>query len=178
MIVEVRALRKVYGGKSGVTAVDGIDLNVEAGTIYGLLGPNGAGKTTTISICTTRAIPTAGQVTIAGIDVVAQRGRERVGQQCRALVDGVAAEELVDAGPLGAFGRERPGLGVAGEEGGFGLLGQDQAAQAPARIAQGGVDGVDAVEPDGAARGLRNGDAGAAWRGPRGGVRPVGGCEG
>jgi len=54
-----------------VTAVDGIDLRVSAGLIYGLLGPNGAGKTTTISIATTRAIPTAGSVRIAGIDVVA-----------------------------------------------------------------------------------------------------------
>ena len=70
MIVEVRGLRKVYEGKQQVVAVDGIDLNVEAGAIYGLLGPNGAGKTTTISICTTRAIPTAGTVRIAGVDCV------------------------------------------------------------------------------------------------------------
>ena len=72
MIVEVRGLRKVYGGKTGVTAVDGIDLTVDAGAIYGLLGPNGAGKTTTISICTTRALPSEGRVLIAGVDVVAQ----------------------------------------------------------------------------------------------------------
>jgi ABC-2 type transport system ATP-binding protein len=72
VIVEVRALQKVYEGKQRVVAVDGIDLNVEAGAIYGLLGPNGAGKTTTISICTTRAIPTAGSVRIAGIDCVAE----------------------------------------------------------------------------------------------------------
>ena len=71
MIVEVRGLRKVYGGKTAVTAVDGIDLNVEAGAIFGLLGPNGAGKTTTISICTTRALPSAGTVVIAGVDAVA-----------------------------------------------------------------------------------------------------------
>ncbi len=70
-IVEILGLRKVYSGKSSVTAVDGIDLHVPAGLIYGLLGPNGAGKTTTISIATTRAIPTAGSVKIAGIDVVA-----------------------------------------------------------------------------------------------------------
>ena len=70
-IVEILGLRKVYAGKNPVTAVDGIDLHVPAGLIYGLLGPNGAGKTTTISIATTRAIPTAGSVKIAGIDVVA-----------------------------------------------------------------------------------------------------------
>jgi ABC-2 type transport system ATP-binding protein len=71
-IVEILGLRKVYGGKNPVTAVDGIDLHVPSGLIYGLLGPNGAGKTTTISIATTRAIPTAGSVRIAGIDVVEQ----------------------------------------------------------------------------------------------------------
>ncbi|SNS22749.1 ABC-2 type transport system ATP-binding protein [Granulicella rosea] len=71
MIVEVRGLRKVYSGKQEVTAVDGIDLSVKPGEIYGLLGPNGAGKTTTISICTTRVIPTAGTVRIAGVDAVA-----------------------------------------------------------------------------------------------------------
>ena len=71
-IVEISGLRKVYGGKNPVTAVDGIDLRVNAGELFGLLGPNGAGKTTTISIATTRAIPTAGSVHIAGVDVVAQ----------------------------------------------------------------------------------------------------------
>ena len=70
-IVEIVGLRKVYSGKNPVTAVDGIDLHVSAGLIYGLLGPNGAGKTTTISIATTRAIPTAGSVRISGVDVVA-----------------------------------------------------------------------------------------------------------
>ncbi len=70
-IVDITGLRKVYSGKHPVTAVDGIDLSVAPGLIYGLLGPNGAGKTTTISIATTRAIPTAGSVRIAGIDVVA-----------------------------------------------------------------------------------------------------------
>ncbi len=69
-IVEITGLRKVYAGKHPVTAVDGIDLRVTAGEIYGLLGPNGAGKTTTISIATTRAVPTAGTVRIAGVDVV------------------------------------------------------------------------------------------------------------
>ena len=70
-IVDITGLRKVYAGKHPVTAVDGIDLQVPAGLIYGLLGPNGAGKTTTISVATTRAIPTSGSVRIAGVDVVA-----------------------------------------------------------------------------------------------------------
>ncbi len=71
MIVEVDGLKKVYSGKAEVVAVDGIDLQVAEGELFGLLGPNGAGKTTTISICTTRALPTAGKVRIAGVDVVA-----------------------------------------------------------------------------------------------------------
>ncbi len=70
MIVEVSGLKKVYEGKNQVVAVDGIDLSVQPGEIFGLLGPNGAGKTTSISICTTRVLPTAGSVRIAGIDVV------------------------------------------------------------------------------------------------------------
>jgi ABC-2 type transport system ATP-binding protein len=70
VIVQVKGLRKVYEGKQRVVAVDGIELGVREGELYGLLGPNGAGKTTTISICTTRALPTAGTVHIAGINVV------------------------------------------------------------------------------------------------------------
>ena len=70
-IVQVEGLRKVYEGKQRVVAVDGIELGVREGELYGLLGPNGAGKTTIISICTTRVLPTSGRVSIAGIDVVA-----------------------------------------------------------------------------------------------------------
>jgi ABC-2 type transport system ATP-binding protein len=70
VIVEIEGLKKIYEGKQRVVAVDGIDLSVREGELFGLLGPNGAGKTTTISICTTRALPTAGRVRIAGIDVV------------------------------------------------------------------------------------------------------------
>ena len=70
MIVEINQLTKVYEGKQRVRAVDGIDLSVSEGELFGLLGPNGAGKTTTISVCTTRALPTSGQARIAGVDVV------------------------------------------------------------------------------------------------------------
>lgn len=78
MIVDITGLTKIYRDKQqSVTAVDGIDLSVQAGELFGLLGPNGAGKTTTIGICTTRTLPTSGQVRIAGIDVVAHPATAR-----------------------------------------------------------------------------------------------------
>ncbi len=70
LIVEIENLTKIYESKLRVVAVDGIDLELKQGEIFGLLGPNGAGKTTTISIATTRTLPTSGTVRIAGIDVV------------------------------------------------------------------------------------------------------------
>jgi ABC-2 type transport system ATP-binding protein len=72
--IRTRTLRKVYpgpGGKgAGVIALEGLDLEVEAGEFFGLLGPNGAGKTTTIGILTTRVRPTSGTASVAGADVV------------------------------------------------------------------------------------------------------------
>jgi ABC-2 type transport system ATP-binding protein len=70
-IVEIQELTKIYEGKQRVVALDGVDLDVKPGELFGLLGPNGAGKTTTISIATTRALPTKGSVRIAGVDAVA-----------------------------------------------------------------------------------------------------------
>jgi ABC-2 type transport system ATP-binding protein len=65
-------LTKVYGARAGsVRAVDGLDLAVRRGEIFGLLGPNGAGKTTTVGMLTTRVVPTAGEASVGGIDVVA-----------------------------------------------------------------------------------------------------------
>src|SRR3954463_4377738 len=56
--------------KNGPRAVDGIDLRVEPGEIYGFLGPNGAGKSTTVLILTTLLPPTAGTARVAGHDIV------------------------------------------------------------------------------------------------------------
>ncbi len=77
LIVNIRGLVKTYPGKTPVEAVKGIDLSVVRGELFGLLGPNGAGKTTTISVCTTRALPTSGQVMIAGVNVVAHPAEAR-----------------------------------------------------------------------------------------------------
>ncbi len=70
-MIRTQALRKVYAG-ADFAAVDGLDLGVFAGEIFGLLGPNGAGKTTTAGMLTTRVIPTSGSAFVGGIDVVAQ----------------------------------------------------------------------------------------------------------
>ena len=56
--------------KGGILAVDGIDLHVRAGEVYGFLGPNGAGKSTTVRMLTTLLRPTGGRATVAGFDVV------------------------------------------------------------------------------------------------------------
>ncbi|HEX4108578.1 MAG TPA: ATP-binding cassette domain-containing protein [Solirubrobacteraceae bacterium] len=66
--IEVQGLVREF--KGGVRAVDGIDLTVAPGEIYGFLGPNGAGKSTTTLVLTTLLPPTAGRATVAGLDVV------------------------------------------------------------------------------------------------------------
>jgi ABC-2 type transport system ATP-binding protein len=68
-IIETVGLTKTYSG-TDFRAVDGLNLQVGSGEVFGLLGPNGAGKTTTIGVLTTRVIPTVGQAFIGGIDVV------------------------------------------------------------------------------------------------------------
>jgi ABC-2 type transport system ATP-binding protein len=66
--IEVNGLVREF--KGGVKAVDGIDLEVRPGEIYGFLGPNGAGKSTTVHMLTTLLPPTAGSARVAGHDVV------------------------------------------------------------------------------------------------------------
>ncbi|MER5196609.1 ATP-binding cassette domain-containing protein [Streptomyces sp. NPDC002755] len=73
--VEARQLVKTYPG--GVTALNGLEITVEPGTVFGLLGPNGAGKSTTVKILTTLARPDSGSATVAGHDVLRHPDRVR-----------------------------------------------------------------------------------------------------
>src|ERR1700689_4599016 len=68
-IIETIGLTKTYAG-TDFRAVDGLNLQVGTGEVFGLLGPNGAGKTTTVGGLTPRAIPTGGNAFVGGIDVV------------------------------------------------------------------------------------------------------------
>src|SRR5689334_9025722 len=68
--LRIEGLQKFYGA---VHALDGLDLTVEPGTVFGFLGSNGAGKTTTIRILTGLAYPTGGRVWVGGKDIAANR---------------------------------------------------------------------------------------------------------
>ena len=81
--IVVEGLERAFGD---VLAVQGIDLKVDEGEIYGFLGPNGAGKTTTVRMLTTLLLPTGGCAGVAGHDVVAEA------RQVRASI-GVALQE-------------------------------------------------------------------------------------
>src|SRR5207237_9901896 len=65
-MIRLTALSKRYGS---FTAVNGIDLSVPRGELFGFLGPNGAGKTTTLRMIAGILRPTAGRIEIAGIDI-------------------------------------------------------------------------------------------------------------
>jgi ABC-2 type transport system ATP-binding protein len=100
--IEVEALVREF--KNGPRAVDGIDLEVAQGEIYGFLGPNGAGKSTTVLMLTTLLPPTAGTARVAGFDVV------REGPQVRASIGAALQEAALD--PL-LTGREHMRLQTA-----------------------------------------------------------------
>jgi ABC-2 type transport system ATP-binding protein len=100
--IEAESLVKTYGD---VTALDGLDLHVEAGTVFGLLGPNGAGKSTTVRILTTLSRPDSGRASVAGVDVLADPLRVRhaigvVGQKMGADREATGRENLVLQGEL------------------------------------------------------------------------------
>jgi ABC-2 type transport system ATP-binding protein len=86
--VEVEGLVREF--KKGPRAVDGIDLHVDPGEIYGFLGPNGAGKSTTVLMLTTLLPPTAGSARVGGFDVV------RDGPSVRSLIGAALQEAALD----------------------------------------------------------------------------------
>jgi ABC-2 type transport system ATP-binding protein len=86
--IEVHGLVREF--KNGPRAVDGIDLHVSPGEIYGFLGPNGAGKSTTVLILTTLLPPTAGTARVAGHDIV------REGPAVRAAIGAALQEAALD----------------------------------------------------------------------------------
>ena len=73
--VQTEGIARSFGD---VKAVDGIDLRIPTGEIYGFLGPNGAGKTTLVRILITLLMPTAGRGTVAGYDIVRQSNEIRL----------------------------------------------------------------------------------------------------
>ena len=86
--IQVEGLVREF--KNGPRAVDGIELEVAPGEIYGFLGPNGAGKSTTVLMLTTLLPPTAGTARVAGFDVVRQ------GPQVRSAIGAALQEAALD----------------------------------------------------------------------------------
>src|SRR5215217_3080082 len=109
--IEARGLVREF--KKGPRAVDGIDLTVAPGEVYGFLGPNGAGKSTTVHMLTTLLPPTAGTARVAAYDVVQE------GPEVRAAIGAALQDAALD--PF-LTGREHMRLqttlhGMRGEEG-------------------------------------------------------------
>ncbi|MEA2364241.1 MAG: type transport system ATP-binding protein [Thermoleophilaceae bacterium] len=92
----IEATDLVRDFKKGPRAVDGIDLRVEAGEVYGFLGPNGAGKSTTVHMLTTLLPPTSGTARVGGHDVVHE------GAQVRATIGAALQEAALDPFLTGA----------------------------------------------------------------------------
>lgn len=92
-VIETRDLTKVYGKTK---ALNGLDLAVERGEIFGFLGPNGAGKTTTCRVLTTLTKPTSGTASVSGFDVVGQAVQAKSGM-------GVVAQHTNIDGELSVY---------------------------------------------------------------------------
>src|SRR5437773_9690136 len=86
----IEATSLVREFKNGPRAVDGIDLGVAPGEIYGFLGPNGAGKSTTVHMLTTLLPPTSGTGRVAGFDIVKE------GPKVRAAIGAALQEAALD----------------------------------------------------------------------------------
>src|SRR5258708_9880639 len=105
-MIQTQGLTKTFQARKGaVEAVRGVDLEVNAGEIFGLLGPNGAGKTTTMRMLATLLPPTSGKATICGYDLLREPGRVRqqigyVGQKGGAEGSETGRENLLLQGRL------------------------------------------------------------------------------
>src|SRR5689334_17017604 len=100
-VVEARALEKRFGERH---AVAGLDLNVPQGVCYGVLGPNGAGKTTTLRMVYGVTRPSAGAMSVFGLDVT-KHGRAVRARLGVTLQDNVLIESLTPVENLRVFGR-------------------------------------------------------------------------
>ena len=115
--IEVEGLVRVFGDE--IRAVDGVDLSVAPGEIYGFLGPNGAGKSTMVLMLVTLLPPSAGRATVAGFDVAKQgpevRGQIGAALQESALDDFLTGNEHMDlqGGLHGLSKNERRTRGAA-----------------------------------------------------------------
>ena len=111
--IEVVGLEREFEG--GIKAVDGIDLEVAEGEIYGFLGPNGAGKTTTVRMLTTLLRPTGGRATVAGHDVVERAPARARGDRRRAAGGGARPADDRARADAPAGDAARPPAGREGE---------------------------------------------------------------